>query len=78
MTAKATTVRTRYVQVVLNGVISRQTSYDIAPNARHFLPVKFFFSSITSTAKCNLDRRITRVINTSTTRNWVRLARHIL
>ena len=43
MTAKTTTIRTLlYVHVVLNGVIFRQISYDIAPYARHFLLVKFF------------------------------------
>ena len=42
MTARTTTIRTLlYVHVVLNGVIFRQI-YDIAPYARHFLPVKIF------------------------------------
>ena len=42
MTAKTTAIRTLYVHVVLNGVIFRQISYDIASYARRFLPVKFF------------------------------------
>ena len=44
MTAKTTTVQTLYVQVVLNGAIFWQISYDIVPYARHFLPVKFFLN----------------------------------
>ena len=46
MTAK-TTMRTLYALVVLNGVIFPQILYDVVPHARHFLPVKFFFPSIT-------------------------------
>ena len=45
MTAKITTLRTLYVHVALNSVMFPQILYDIAPYARHFLPVKFFPSS---------------------------------
>ena len=47
MTAKITTLRTLYVHVVLNSVMFPQILYDIVLYARHFLPVKFFFPSIT-------------------------------
>ena len=58
MTAKTTALRTLYVHFVLNSVIFPQILYDIvrgplqwAPDivlyAQHFLPVKFFFPSIT-------------------------------
>ena len=42
MTAKITTLRTLYVQVVSNSVMFPQILYDIVLYARHFLPVKFF------------------------------------
>jgi len=42
MTRETTTLRTRYVHVVLNGVICPQILYDIVLYARHFLLVKFF------------------------------------
>ena len=42
MTAKITTLRTLYVQVVSNRVVIPQILYDIVLYARHFLPVKFF------------------------------------
>ena len=47
MTAKTTTMRTLCVHVVLNDVIFRQISF-IVPYARHFLPVKFSFQSIST------------------------------
>ena len=46
MTAKITTLRTLYVQVVSNSVMFPQILYDIVLYARRFLPVKFFFPSI--------------------------------
>ena len=42
MTAKITTLRTLYVHVASNSVMSLQILYDIVLYARHFLPVKFF------------------------------------
>ena len=42
MTAKITTLRTLYVQVVSNRVMIPQILYVIVLYARHFLPVKFF------------------------------------
>ena len=42
MTAKITTLRTRYVHVVSNRVKIPQILYDIVLYARHFLPVTFF------------------------------------
>ena len=42
MTAKITTLRTLYVHVVSNSVMSLQILYDIVLYAQHFLPAKFF------------------------------------
>ena len=42
MTAKITTLRTLYVQVVSNRVMISQIVYVIVLYARHFLPVNFF------------------------------------
>ena len=47
MTAKITTLRTLYIHVVANSLMFPQILYDIALYARHFLPVNFFFPSIT-------------------------------
>ena len=47
MTAKITTLGTLYAHIVLNTVMLPQVLYDIVLYARHFLPVKFFFPSIT-------------------------------
>ena len=47
MTAKITTVRTPYVHFVLNSVVFPQILHDIVLYARYFLPIKFFFPSIT-------------------------------
>ena len=47
MTAKITTLRTLYVHVVLKSVMFPQILDDIVLYARNFLPVRFFFQSIT-------------------------------
>ena len=69
---------------LLNGVISRQISYDVVPYARFLIPVKFFrkypfnvTTMLPATAKYNLDRRITLLIRASTGIKWVRMARRI-
>ena len=49
MTTKTTTLRTRYVHVVLNCVICPQILYEIVLYARHLLPAKFF-------PKCYLNK----------------------
>ena len=76
MTAKTTTLRTLYVQAVSNSVMFPKFFNDIVLYARHCLPVKVFPK--TATAKCNVDRWMTRVISTSTgiKANGVRLAYH--
>ena len=68
MTAKTTTLRTLYVQAVLNSVMFPQ----------FFMILFYMVFPKTATAKCNLDRWIRRVISTSTgtKANGVRLAHH--
>ena len=82
MTAKTTTVRRLYDHAFLNSVMFPQLFWYFSHDARHFLPVKFFSPSIQKTmfrptAKCDVDRWITRVIISSTGINGIRLIHHI-
>ena len=76
------TLRVLYVHVVSNSVTLPQILNDIVLYALHFLPVIFFpsitlINYVSSYRKCNVDRLITCLINTSISTNEVRLAHHI-
>ena len=81
MTTK-TTRRTLYVHVVLNGAMfSTNFIYcSICSRLSHcqaFSQVLLQLSMLPATAKCNVDRWITRMTSTSTVTNGVKLAHHI-